>query len=206
MDLGSRDVEELLAARHGIYAERRVAFRGRLEHLRKLGCPVGVQTGKGKPAVFGWSHLIELAVALDLVNLGLTPDHAATVITNHHVFIRTVFSALGTDGLKSSELLEAAQCEKWPFEKTFFLFVDVGSLTGLRKDGSKQAPVIAAYDAAELVQTLRIAPAGSHAHVLLDLGTIVANLIYLVSDGSKDDIASVAAQYARWSDENVVNP
>lgn len=205
MELGSREIESMLAARHGIVGERQIAFRGRLEHLRKLGCPTGVQTGKGRPAVFGWQQLIELAAALELINLGISPDEVARVIKVHHNRLRLHAAGLGSVVLSQRALIDATQRQKWPFPKTHFLLLDVGALSGLQADGGKRDPLLHVLDSRAYVEELKSAPADAAAIVTVDLGTMIANLLYLVSGWLRWGVSETAGDFSDWANANVLN-
>lgn len=205
MELGSRDIESMLAARHGIVGERQVAFRGRLEHLRKLGCPTGVQTGKGKPAVFGWQQLIELAVALELIDLGITPDEAARVIKLHQDRLRIHIAGMGSVVLTQRALVDAAQVQKWPFTKTHFLLLDVSALSGLQADGRKRDPLVYILDSRAFIDEIKNAGAEAAAVVTINLGVMIANLIFLVSGWLNNDVRATVADFTAWADANVLD-
>lgn len=203
MELGSRDVEDLLGTRLGLDPERRIAFRGRLDHLRKLGCPRGVKTGKGRAAVFGWTQVVELAVALDLINLGMTPENAAAVIEAHN-------ESLGIAALRLTQLIgsgkamaRAVKEEKWPISKTVFLLIDVGALSAFKKDGSLDRPSVGLQEGKYMVEWLRSASAFEAANIVIDFGTKVAQLMRLVSIWANSEIADVVADFSEWADQSV---
>lgn len=203
MELGFRDVEAMLLTRHGIAEDRRIALRGRLEHLRKLGCPVGVQTGKGRPAVFGWSHLIQLALALDLVNLGITPEHAANVIKTAHRELDFHGASIAFLNLPGRELAKAANRLTCPFEKSVFLTIDVGGLSGLRVDGTLLAPSVGVMDGTALLDDFQHTRWTNTAQVIIDLGTLVVTLISLVSTWAKSDVTTTATDFSTWATDHV---
>lgn len=69
-----------LCRMYGIAPARSVAFRGRLQHLQRLGFPAGVNTGRGRPARYEAEQMIMLALALQFIELGLTPERAVSVL------------------------------------------------------------------------------------------------------------------------------
>lgn len=78
--LSHASVMDLIAWRHSIAGDKRTALRGRLQHFQRKRFPPGANTGRGKPAAYDWEQLILLAVAFDLVELGLPPDLAIEVV------------------------------------------------------------------------------------------------------------------------------
>jgi hypothetical protein len=88
MELSFKEIEEVFAARYGIRPPT-IAFRGRLQHLQRGGFPTDVNTGKGKKATYGWRQVIQLSVALDLLDLGLTPEVAKALVLANEPRIRT---------------------------------------------------------------------------------------------------------------------
>lgn len=208
MQMGSRDVESLLGARlgdTGLDPQRTLAFRGRFDRLRKLGCPAGVNTGKGRAAAYGWTQIIQLAVALDLINLGLTPEHAAEVATGHE-------QSLGFACLRLTQLIgspraikRVVQNQKCPLPKTVFLLVDAGALSGFKQGETSTWPSLGLQEGKSIVEWLRSASAYEAANILIDLGTKVAQLIHLVAVWSSNEVAEIVADFTEWS-ETHVNP
>jgi len=82
MNFTFAEVDGALAAAHGIASAKRNAFRARLQHFQKLGFPEGLNTGRGRAAVYNPGHIILLGIALELGQLGLTPERAKAVISD----------------------------------------------------------------------------------------------------------------------------
>lgn len=74
------EVELILSQMNEVQPRQLGAFRSRLRHLQKLGFPPGINTGKGRPAVYGAGQIMLLALALELIQLGVTPDRAAGLL------------------------------------------------------------------------------------------------------------------------------
>jgi hypothetical protein len=83
MRLSFAHVEQVLALAHEIRDDKRAAFAARLKHLQRLGFPPGVNTGRGVAATYDIGHLFLLGLALELNQLGLTPERAADVLMNN---------------------------------------------------------------------------------------------------------------------------
>jgi hypothetical protein len=71
-----KQIEKVFAARFAVKDDKALGFRARLQHLQRQGIPSNVNTGKGKPATYGWKQIIQLMVTLDLIDLGITPEIA----------------------------------------------------------------------------------------------------------------------------------
>lgn len=199
MILSYRDVEDLFAARFGILDDRRLAFRGRLDRLRQLGCPQGVNTGKGRPASFGWTQLVELALALDLVNLGFTPENTASLLKEHLELIQIAIAQL--IGLEDDDaVFRAATTEKWPSHQTMFLAAEVGALSGLMADGSNRSSRLQIINGQDISEWLAEATVYDTPIGLLDLGTRLGSLLLQTSIWSGKSIATVAADFRAWTD------
>lgn len=76
-------VEEVLARLYFIVPEKRVALRGRMKHFQRMGFPAKTNTGKGVPAKFTFNRLMQLVFAFELVQSGLDPSAAKSVISEH---------------------------------------------------------------------------------------------------------------------------
>lgn len=198
MILSYRDVEELFAARFGILSDRRLAFRGRLDRLRQLGCPQGVNTGKGRPASFGWTQILELAFALDLVNLGFTPENTAGLLKENLALVQIAITQL-IDLESNDAVIRAATGEKWPAHRTMFLAVEVGALSGLMADGSTKSSRLQIIDGQDISEWFAEATVYDTPIGLLDLGTRLGSLLLQTSIWSGQSIASVAADFRAWT-------
>lgn len=80
MQLTFAQVEHVLSQCQNIREERRSAFANRLKNYQKAEFPAGINTGRGRAASYGVGHLWQLAVALELNQLGLAPERAIAVI------------------------------------------------------------------------------------------------------------------------------
>lgn len=70
-------VERILAELHAQPPSRLPAFRGRLKYLRKLGVPLEEGPGKGTRFQYSREHLYQMALGLELTQLGIGPDISA---------------------------------------------------------------------------------------------------------------------------------
>ena len=79
-ELKLSQVEALLADLHDIGATKRSALRARLKHFQRLGFPQGTNTGKGQAASYGPAECVQLLIAMEFLQLGLTPERAISII------------------------------------------------------------------------------------------------------------------------------
>lgn len=75
------ELEASLAAIHDIADTKRTAFQARLKNFHRLGYPVGLKTTKGKAATYSPGQVVEMALALELTELGLPPERVVRVLT-----------------------------------------------------------------------------------------------------------------------------
>lgn len=87
MPLSFGQVEAALAAVHDIDPAARSAFSNRLKHFQKLGFLPEIRTGRGKAADYRGQHAYLLGVALQFVELGLTPERAMRAVNQNIDFI-----------------------------------------------------------------------------------------------------------------------
>lgn len=92
MDLGYKQIEELLAALHGVEDEFRIALKGRIKHFQRNGWPGDTNTGPGKRAVYDFSKVLKLCLAFEMLQVGMTPDRAIKILSRNWDYICTASS------------------------------------------------------------------------------------------------------------------
>lgn len=73
-------LESALASMHGIDGSKRTAFQSRLKNFHRLGFPFGFKTSKGKTAFYSAGQVVQMALAVEMTQLGLSPDRTLNVI------------------------------------------------------------------------------------------------------------------------------
>lgn len=128
MELSFKQVESVFARRFGIEGDHASAFRGRLQHLQRAGVPSQVNTGKGTRAAYGWRQLVELTVALDLIDLGLRPEVAvAQVHANTDKLLGSLSRIVSNfDDKACSKAILKGRC---PYKCTEIIVISAGVLT-----------------------------------------------------------------------------
>lgn len=74
------ELEGVLAGVHGIDQSKRTAFQSRLKNLHRLGFPIGLQTTKGRAATYSPCQIAEMALAIEMTQLGLPPERVTLVL------------------------------------------------------------------------------------------------------------------------------
>ena len=74
------EAEALLAKLHGAEAVQRLAFRGRMKHLKRVGIPLDTSVGQGKKQLYSEDHLWQWAFALELEQVNVDPTSIGKII------------------------------------------------------------------------------------------------------------------------------
>lgn len=88
-------VQDFFAWRFEIPDSRRTALRGKLQNLQKFGIPSDVNTGRGRPAKYGILQMIELSIAMDLMDLGFPPDAVVTILRSEMALVLEALNVKG---------------------------------------------------------------------------------------------------------------
>ena len=139
-------VEKTLALTHNVDETRRSAFAARLKHLQKMKFPPGVNTGRGRAASYDVGHICLLGVALELNQLGLSPERAVGVITSDHGAIASAFLRAAEEGPPNGSFLQP-----------MFLYLDPAGLTDLMIDHGRDRAARSFYyiDLDSLIKNLQ---------------------------------------------------
>jgi hypothetical protein len=73
-------VSDALASLIGVASGREDRFQARLKQLQRMGFPPGVNVGRYAKARYDGSQLLQLAVALELLQVGLSPERATKTV------------------------------------------------------------------------------------------------------------------------------
>ena len=74
-------LEATLSTIHEIVPEKGTAFQARLKNFNRLGLPSGVEMRKGKATQYHVGSIVEMALAVEMTQLGLTPERVVDVIS-----------------------------------------------------------------------------------------------------------------------------
>ena len=78
-----KQLESVFATIHRISDESRPAFNSKLRHLQRSGVLPDTRSGRGKAATYGAHHVVRVGFALELLQLGMPPEHAITILQRH---------------------------------------------------------------------------------------------------------------------------
>lgn len=88
LELTFGQVEAVLAMMNNIASDKRPAFTARLKHLRSNGLPRGNRPGRGKAGSFGFGQLMQMIIALELIQSGIPPALAAKIVLGNWYSLR----------------------------------------------------------------------------------------------------------------------
>ncbi len=208
MELTFNQIEAVFAARFDIPADRAAAFRGRLQHLQRLNFPTGVNTGRGKKAAYGWTQLIQLMVALDLIDLGMTPDVAAkSVMRSTASLIRAIY-AVASKFESADALGKAFKRARCPFGKTQIAVASAYALTFPEAAVEGQALIIVRAGT-EFTQSLIDDPEVEPAAAYINLGArmmVVSQLVGRIASIEPTELAEDLLRWScHWADEDALS-
>lgn len=198
MELTFNDIETVFSERFDVPRARAVAFRGRLQHLQRLEVPEGSRTGRGVKAIYGWKQIVQLTVALDLLDLGLAPEVVAKAVKQStHSLLNAVQQVL--NNLETLPAVAAAIVgERCPFEATWIAVASAGSLT-FAQAGEPQ-PYVIAFEGTDFLKTLRegddpaLEPTGAY----IDLGSRLMLIAHLAGEKIGQEPVETARSLIDW--------
>jgi hypothetical protein len=74
------ELESVLAHVHDIDQTKRTAFQSRLKNFHRLGYPIAFQATKGRAASYTPCQIAEMALAVEMTQLGLPPERVTLVL------------------------------------------------------------------------------------------------------------------------------
>ena len=96
----------LLAESMLVPHDRRSAFLGRFQHLQRLSLIEGINPGRGKQAEYQAHQVLVIAIAFQMLQLGLSPERAVKIIKKNQEQIRLAIRvAIENQGEISPSLL-----------------------------------------------------------------------------------------------------
>lgn len=197
MDLTFNQVEAAFAHRFAIPQDKAVAFRGRLQHLQRLKFPTGVNTGRGTKASYGWMQVIQLMVALDLIDLGMTPDAAARSVRQGTDRLIGAICSVISEFATPDALAKALKKARCPFGITKMAVVSAFALSFPRADD--ESALILTYSGKEFTEQLNKDPAVEPAAAFINLGSRMMLVGQSVGRISGLDPIDVATDLLEWS-------
>ena len=133
-------LEVRLAEMHGIALSKRTAFRARLKNLHRLNFPIGFQMSKGRAALFEPGDIVQMALAMELTQLGLTPERVVRVLTMNW-YPATMAIAMAASALAGTPFGFDAERVLDSDPLSMFLFFDPSALSSLTEEDDVEGEV-----------------------------------------------------------------
>lgn len=145
MEFTYKEIQDILSQKHEIADTNRTAFRGRIQHMQRLGFPTGVNTGKGRPASYAWRELLLLGLAFEYLEVGSTPDRSIAEIIKIEDMLLV--------GL--SRVVLAAEQPEGAEQVDYFLFAELSALLTLRAEDSwsQQCKILSFEDIRQIMSS-----------------------------------------------------
>lgn len=77
------ELEAVLASVHSIDPVKRTAFQSRLKNFHRLGYPRGFTGVKGRAAHYSSLQLIDMALAMEMTQLGIPPERSSMMLSQN---------------------------------------------------------------------------------------------------------------------------
>ena len=206
------ELESVLASVHGIDPTKRTAFQSRLKNFHRLGYPLGFRAVKGKAATYTPLQIIEMALAIEMTQLGLPPERATWVLTCNRwpILMATAMVARELERIPDAFDVESGLSDR---ALSMFLYFDPAALHPL----TLHLPAEALPDLDEAANSffyggigivregIAAWTSGASARIsLINLTSMAANVVASPFDeGSEDDLA-YRRDFFRLLDEDSV--
>ena len=118
-------LEAVLSDIHDIPDTKRTAFQARLKNFHRLGWPSDLKTSKGKTALYDVGQIIQMALAIEMTQLGLPPERSIRVLARNHFPVRAAVR------LSCSSMLDCPENEE---PLAMFLYFDPSALSATMQD------------------------------------------------------------------------
>lgn len=198
MELSFKQVEAVFMERFDIDEDRAVAFRGRLQHLQRAGVPSLVNTGKGTRASYGWRQIVELTVALDLIDLGLRPEIVVSrVRDNTEKLLGSLHRVLSgfADEKACSKAIIKGRCA-WKITE---ILVTAASVLTISQGDGEDGGYLLTLSASDFQKHVGRDPAFHPAEAHFDFGSRMMLIAKLAGQRAFPDAASTSRDILEWS-------
>lgn len=206
LELSFGDVELILRARFSIDIDRMPAFRGRLQNLQRKGFPAGVNTGKGKPALYGFSQISELTLAFTFIDLGMQPDQAVELVQSRGTEIieeikgYVYFLDIERDLQACLEVSKKGDMPKLRESPDSAVIVVYPNALGPLKTEDSQKPEMYILNVRDFREDFGgHTPFSSYPAIVIPTGEIIMRILFYVAIIKKWSAKETAASYLRWA-------
>lgn len=182
-------MEEVFAALHMIAPDKRGAFQARMRHLQRLGFPPGTNTGRGRPAEYGFDQALLLALVFELNELGVSPERAIGILRPRKAAVlhelKYVCRNRSTSSVAGAELM-------------YFDPRSLADLGTVAPNESERVDNVKFGRARDLSQYFHPHHQRSPRLAVIDLRKVVSGLLAALSALPELDAARVEAQLTEW--------
>lgn len=205
MQLGFRELEELFALRYGLELPS-IAFRGRLQHLQRNNFPdAHIRPGKGSRALYGWGQIFQLSVALDLIDVGFTPEGATTLVRGSRQAL-LLGASLPVSGLSNAKLLRSVKEMKCAFAETVFVVTAVHALFAYGTREPRIEPTLAISSGKDLLERIKGDSPYDSSATYIDLGKrVMLTLNHIALNVKACSVEEIVADYSAWAEQHVLD-
>lgn len=202
MRLEFKEIEAIFATRYGIEEKRLSPFRGRLQHLQRLKFPEGINTGKGKKAEYGWKQFAQLSLALDLIDLGYSPEKAVTAISCSWAEIELVVSTLPDTFRSISAFAKAISAQACTLDKSTFVLLAVDAISSIGQSGLAEPARLNLCSGDAFLKMVKERDPYLATFVAIDLTVRLLSTINIMCALTKQLPEDVARDLAEWGVQN----
>ena len=213
------ELESRLARLHEISSDKRTQFQARLRNFQRLGFPKGMSAGRGKTVHYSPGHVAELALVLELTQLGLLPERVVQVFNANRFpisqAVRIATNELVAKGgfrpwrereMENTTLYHGAMMREGTEETdplSMFLYFDptaLASLTDIPEKYEDQASASFFYGGAGIVRENIVKWTAGPFIRRLSFINVTAMLWELVVRSKPDRQQAFLSQVAEWAD------
>lgn len=193
MKLTYRQLEAILAAYLGVHPDKVSTFRSRMKQLQRLEFPHGVNIGRGVRMTYTAEHLLQLAVAFEVLGTGLAAKAATDLVSSHWPKFQ---AAIG----RASKRLA--------YGSDFETFVQISGQGPTEGQGVLDRSVCV-HDLKSFTNQVLRNPdpiSGKRAgHLLIRIDYLLSRITRLASDVGQVHDARWTREYSQWSEERDQN-
>lgn len=182
-------IESVLSRVHDIDWPKRAAFISRLKHLQKQGIPRRGRPGKGRAGTFSPSQLMQMAVALELIQSGLPPKLAADMVLRNWECLRATV-------VEEAQMIAARLAEPWPsprdaLKDRFWILwpealSDLAATSSLKNDYAEEISSISLSDLSDYLndEAFRQTWGSDRRRIILNGSAITRSIIDVIDEFS----------------------
>ena len=129
MQFTYKEIIAILLSIYEIDQPNMLAFRGRMQHMQRMGFPPGVNTGRGRPSCYAWRELFLLGLAFEYLEIGSTPERSVLEIMK---FENQLLDGLASVILHDQQPSDANQSRH-------LLYVELSALSALKTNPEQRS-------------------------------------------------------------------